>query len=160
MEDSLSVISGSGSTASSTVSHKLFFLLGWESVWAWVWEGLGSSSGVGATTGSGLPHIDEGFLSFFLPKPSIRAAGSPADTCDCGLDSKFSRAGFGSGVVPTPNNRATESQEDRRREGDSCFNSAGGRDLTGSAFVAISAIAAGGSTDDFVGSFGFADGLR
>jgi hypothetical protein len=73
-------------------------------------------------------------------------------------DTNCSSAGFGSGAVPTPNKRATESQEDLNREGVSDFVS--GAASTGAATSVLATDGAVVSTVDCVGSLGFADGLR
>jgi len=125
------------------------------------------------------PHIDAALRSFFFPKPSKGSAEALVDPEEFVVSGEFdesgvagfepatnsSRAGLGSGTLPTPKRRATESQEDLIREGASDFGSDGESNSVGattfaSAFVTSTFDGVAGSIDDFVGSFGFADGLR
>ena len=125
------------------------------------------------------PHIDAALRSFFFPKPSKVSAEALVDPEEFVVfgefvvsgaagfepDTNSSRAGLGSGPLPTPKRRATESHEDLIRDGVSDFGSDGESNSAGattfaSAFVTSTFDGAAGSTEDFVGSFGFADGLR
>jgi len=173
---SLAATSGSGSTASSTVSQNPFFFLGAGSALATVGAGRESSFAAGTNAGAAgvdSPHIDAALRSFFFPKPSNGSADAlvDSDTFVISRETGFepatnsSRTGLGSGALPTPKRRATESQEDLIREGASDFGSDGASTSAGatkfaSAFVASTFDGAAGSTDDFAGSFGFTDGLR
>jgi len=170
---SLAATSGSGSTASSPESQNPFFFLGAGSVLITVGAGRESSFAAGTAAGVDSPHIDAALRSFFFPKPSKGSADALVDSETFVIsretggepDTNSSRAGLDSGALPTPKRRATESQEDLIREGASDLGSDGVSNSVGATMIASACVTstfdgAAGSTDDFVGSFGFADGLR